>query len=215
MDTTFVNSSIDNQEILKIMLESQNNVYSNIIYVFIGVIAVLVGINIVFNFLNNKVLIKNEINRIFEEEKIRRKSEIEDMINKKYEEKSNEFNLEIDLLKGERARLFALTCPTSNTYRTNRVYWWIQALKYYLKSNRERIISVAINSIFEELKYFNDCEENERKEFCENFSKENNSDISIIQRVVDSAPELLFKEKREINEILKKLIPNNVIQSEE
>ncbi|BAX81980.1 hypothetical protein [Labilibaculum antarcticum] len=93
-----------------------------------------------FNIDVAKKLFRKEFEDIIKEEKPKIK-----------EETIKELDKELNLIKAESARLFALSSNDNDLNLANKIFWWFKALEYYSKSDNTRLQKICINSLIEDL----------------------------------------------------------------
>lgn len=134
-----VETKSDNTEIYKEILASQTQVYNLIMVFFLGIIALFAGAT----WLYNKKLAKSEIiehtDKVFAAEK--------EVIMKQIKE---EFEIEINSMKGESARLFALANEGDAAPQiVNQFNWWCYCIKFYILSDNGIAARMACDSALE------------------------------------------------------------------
>jgi hypothetical protein len=180
-------------EFLKTLLENMNSNYTILFTVLIAMTTVLVGSSWLWNIFIAKKQIQAGINagletlkkQNIENEKTLRESLKTDLI-KEIDDKYSDQQIDI-------CRLFAIYSDDNEFYELS-VFWWSNCLEHSIKSNFERTISISVTSMLDILK---------KPEFVD--YSEDNFKMEKVINVVNSVPEILHNEKKEILRFLRKL----------
>lgn len=183
-------------EIYKEIISSQQNTYNLILGLFTALIAVFAGATYLYNRKIVKSEIKKETEEIFQREK-------EELI-KSFQ---NEFKSELNFVKGESARLFAISINGNGAaHISNRYYWWVQCLKYFLQLNNGKAVSKIVNNIVANLKDAQ-TKKTECKEYLlANYPETEETFFNIIAKI----PEELYQEKAEIIKLSEELLRQKI-----
>jgi hypothetical protein len=184
----------DNVEFYKELLNSQNQTYNLIVFIFLGIIALFAGAT----WLYNRKLAKREIikhtNKIFAKEK-----------NKLITEFTKEFESELNLMKGESARLFAINCSGNHPNKLkNKFFWWLQCVNYYQRGGKGKAVAFATKKSLQSIK---EIFEQEKEKECKNIILEKELDLDeFFYNIIESIPEELHDSKVEIKKLFDKLM---------
>lgn len=124
-----VEKNID-AELYKTLIQSQQSSYNLMMFIFLGIITIFAGATWYYNYKIKKNEIIKEIKKLFKIEK-----------EKFTESYKKEFNNELDFIKGERSRLFAITLNRineNNDFKLNiqEYFRWLEALIHYHKCGK-------------------------------------------------------------------------------
>lgn len=129
-------------DIYKEIINSQTQIYNSILYVFLGLVALAAGITWFYNTRTVKSKIKKETENIFNEEKVKIITDIK-----------SEYEIELNYLKAERARLFANSITDDKCYsHMLKFRWRMEAIYYYNKTGKGEATRHSVTSAIETLK---------------------------------------------------------------
>lgn len=176
-------------DIYKEIINSQTQTYNFIIYVFLGIIALFAGATWLYN---KKIVlkeIKDETENIFNVEKVKIINDIK-----------TEYEQELNFLKAERARLFALTINSNaSDDLLLKFAWWMNAVYYYQIAERglgtRKGCMMAINVLENILK-----ENNISKEIYDEYIT--NKESITINEIIEKLPYELNPEKEKLKKML-------------
>jgi hypothetical protein len=133
-----------------------------------------------------------ETDKIFQKEKTKLMKEFK-----------KEFDSELNLIKGETARLFANSIKGSEPGNlSNRFYWWIQCIKFYGAIDSGEALSRSVENALSALKGVMLKEVECRVFILESYPRTDECFFNIIENI----PKLLHKEKAEIKSLTEKLL---------
>jgi hypothetical protein len=184
----------DNVEFYKELLNSQNQTYNLIVFIFLGIIALFAGAT----WLYNRKLAKREIikhtNKIFATER-----------DKLITEFAKEFESELNLMKGESARLFAINCTGDHSNNLkNKFFWWLQCVNYYQRGGKGKAVAFATKN---SLKSIKEIFEKRKKIECKKLILEMEEDLDkCFYNIIENIPDELHDSKVEIKKLFDKLM---------
>lgn len=191
MNNTMLTTS-EMAEIYKEIINSQTETYNFIIYVFLGIIALFAGVTWVYNskFLNS--VIKKETKKIFNEEK-----------DKIIKDIKSEYEGEINYLKAERCRLFAISIKGKGCQGSLKRYlWWILSVYYYQLAGKSeatrRFSESAIDSLEDAMKDMAEVKKYYHEIVNTNIPKP-------LIEIIESLPDELKPEKEKLTKMIAKI----------
>lgn len=191
IENPFITSS-EMADIYKEIINSQTQTYNFIISVFLGIIAFFAGATYIYNTRIVKSEIKKETESIFKDEK----QQIIDHVKASYEH-------ELNFLKAERARLFAISITENECGDLFlRFMWLIESTYYYnlakIGATTRMCLENAIEALEKALK------KNDAKNKCKVVMKENIT-TKPIDEIIKELPDELDPEKKKLEKLLSKL----------
>ena len=148
----------------------------------------------IIEYLANKYGNGKHTNKIFAKEK-----------DKLITEFTKEFESELNLMKGESARLFAISCTGihPNTLK-NKFYWWLQCINHYQRGGKGKAVAFSTKKTLESIKEIFD----KGKEIeCKKLILENEQDLDErFYNIIENIPDELHDSKVEIKKLFDKLM---------
>jgi len=178
------------------LVQSQQQTYNLFIIIVLAFATIMVGVNIYFSMVRAQTIIEKKILK-----------KIHGYMQKdvhasfiKWEKRHKD---KFDWLEGESARMFANINEEYKNYPLS-LYWWIKALESYLKVDAKLAISLAVKQILTKISI--DLKNYTPKEVYDGFTR--NTGFERIPDIVESIPELLNDEKKEIKKYIDKVYKN-------
>ncbi len=133
-------------EFYKVLLENQNNTLQLVSFIILSITVLLLGASFLWNFYFSNKKIEKAIN--FQKTKLEelinnRVAEIEIKVKK---EIKSELEENICDLRIDNARIFGVYCSQNKWYDTS-LTWWFTCLENSIKSDGNKYLRIAINSI--------------------------------------------------------------------
>lgn len=190
----------DNENIYTQIISSQSSVYNSIINVLLGILAVFLGVSIWYNLFKSKEAIKEAVKQEIEAEKRKINEELE----RAKQRIKEELSIEINLLHGERARLFAMTLKgTDYNTSVDKLTWWIASIHYYKLSNQQALIRTSCKGTIEVLKMLETIQKTSGKSYLlKNYSHQ----LDFYMKTFDEIPSALREEQNQIKNLYKRFL---------
>lgn len=136
---TITATKIDKAEVYKDILTNQTETYNTIFIVFFGLLALFAGATYLYNTKLAKSQIIKHTDKVFAIEKEKLMKHIKE-----------DFEKELNSMKGESARLFALACENGDDDDINmivhRFNWWCTCIDYYRLAEYGQGVRMAVDN---------------------------------------------------------------------
>lgn len=175
-------------EFYKELLASQKSTYELYVFLLLGILTVFVGGTLIYNIKTAKEDVKKHVERILEEQK----EEYIEKIRKDYQDELNE-------IKGDSARLFAIMTLKKETPMdlVVSISWWGVAVKCYSLCADGELLSISVNSLHTNIQKANNVKQEFNKLYLEIYD-----DYETINEEIDHIPDILSNKRKEIKTLL-------------
>ena len=175
-------------EFYKELLASQKSTYELYVFLLLGILTVFVGGTLIYNIKTAKEDVKKHVERILEEQK----EEYIEKIRKDYQD-------ELNVIKGDSARLFAIMTLIKETplELVVSISWWGVAVKCYSLCAAGEYLSISVKSLLTNIQKANNVKQEFNKLYLEMYD-----DYETINEEIDHIPDILSNEKKEIKTLL-------------
>lgn len=195
-------AKISTQEITdlyKTLLEQETSNHNIFITVLLAILVILLGATWWFNKNGASKMIKEEVEKAIEEEKVKLIGSFNKKVSKMVENKVLGYGNRMKSIEANVARSMAISAKNEGIF-THSIFWFTKYLEMNLELDNQESTRIAIDWIIAEIESLEEVEENERKDNSEltpDYVQAIHSSNYILE-IIEMVPDFLAQEKKRI-----------------